>query len=215
MARLRDLLEEAAGFAEPSFGPPDVERRARTHRQRRHTRVAIATVTAVALVAGSVVVIARRHRASTHISTTATAPPSTPPSTTAKAHPIFGTPTDTTLIFDDGYDGIALLDLDQGTLTRRVVTGQRAGDQPYRLIRVADRLVVGWGRIWAVPLSGAKPYEIGDATVAIPATEPDLIWLYDYPGQVAPGRQPVAEADSRRTNARLVEGPTLPGNDGG
>src|SRR5690242_17707455 len=210
MARLRDLLEEAAGSPEPSFGPSDVERRAGKRRQRRQARVAIAAVTAVALVAGSVVVLARRHHPATHISTTATEPPSTPPSTTAKSSPIFGAPTDTTLIFDDGYDGIGLLDLDRGTLTRRVVTGQRAGDQPYRLIRVANRLVVGWGQIWAVPLSGAKPYEIDEATVAIPATEPDLIWLYDYPGQVPAGQQTVAMADSRRSNSHLIQGPTLP-----
>jgi hypothetical protein len=214
MARLRELLEDAVGSAEPPFGPADIERRARRRGQRRQTRAAIAAITAVVLVVASVVVIAERHHATNRVVTAETEPPSTPPSTTPKQKAIFSTPTATTLIFDDGYDGIALLDLDHSTLTRRVITGQRAGDQPYRLFRVADRLIVGWGQIWAVPLSGAAPYKVGDATVAIPATEPDLVWLYDYPGEVPARQQPITFADSRRTNSHLFEGPTLAGGGG-
>src|SRR5215831_5600538 len=102
MARLVDLLDEAAGDAEPSFAPSDVERRAGTRRQRRQARAAIAAITAVVLIAGSIAVIARRHHG-THISTFVGEPSSTPPSTAAKSNGIFSTPTATTLIFDDGY----------------------------------------------------------------------------------------------------------------
>ncbi len=54
--------------------------------------------------------------------------------------------TDTVLVFDDGYDGALVLDVDTGDQQRVGLPGQRAGDQPFRLHRMGSWLVVGWGR---------------------------------------------------------------------
>jgi hypothetical protein len=90
---------------------------------------------------------------------------------------VFYAETDTTLLFDDGSSGITALDLDTGAVERRDV-GNQAGDQPFRLHRTANRLVVGWRNITSVPMQGA-PVALGTDAVFVPAIEPGSVWVYD------------------------------------
>lgn len=92
-------------------------------------------------------------------------------------------PSDTgdVLVFDDGYDGATFVDLDHDIAVRRNLDG-RAGDQPFRLARVGDSLVVGWGEISAAPLDGSAPHLVGESTIFIPAVEPGRLWLIDWDG---------------------------------
>ena len=96
--------------------------------------------------------------------------------------PVFSTPTGVTLLLDDGYDGVTALDLDTGIVGRRIVDGQRAGDQPYRLFRSDDSLIVGWGEVFAAPLDGGPSVSLGEATLAVPASEPGRVWLASWTG---------------------------------
>jgi hypothetical protein len=91
--------------------------------------------------------------------------------------------TDTVLVLDDGSTGGITLDLDTG-VTGPVELPQRAGDQPYRLGRLGDQVVVGWGEIRAVSLAADVPdvRALPDATIFVPAAEPDQLWLLAYPG---------------------------------
>jgi hypothetical protein len=84
------------------------------------------------------------------------------------------------LILDDGYDGMVFVDLDRRSAVRRVVEGQRAGDQPYRLTRTGDELAVGWDEIYAVPLDGSGSRKIADSLLMAPAAELGTVWLWDY-----------------------------------
>lgn len=100
------------------------------------------------------------------------------------------------LLFDDGYDGVLAMDLDAGVAARRVLEGQRAGDQPWRLTRQGDSLVVGVDRIHAVSIATGESALLGEATIAIPAAEPDRVWLVDYPGrQIGEGPRPHRQVD--------------------
>jgi hypothetical protein len=102
---------------------------------------------------------------------------------------VFDAPTDTVLLFSDGIDGITALDLDTGIAGRRVIEGERAGDQPYRINLTGDHLVVGWGEIYAAPLDGGRSRLIDKATIFIPAAEPGEVWTVDYPGgRIGQGR---------------------------
>jgi hypothetical protein len=94
----------------------------------------------------------------------------------------FPTATGAVLVFDDGLDGVAVVDLDRGLTVRRVLEGQRAGDQSPRLWRTGDHLVVGWGSIHAVDIRTAESHLVGEARTAVPAAEPGHLWLIDYPG---------------------------------
>lgn len=88
-----------------------------------------------------------------------------------------------TLIFDNGLSGI--LAVDTRNLTEPLsspVEGQRPGDQPYRISMVDGRLIVGWGDIYAHDITTLESTRIGEATIYVPAAEPDRIWLVDYPG---------------------------------
>jgi hypothetical protein len=107
---------------------------------------------------------------------------------------VFDARTDTVLVFSDGIDGITALDLDAGVASRRILAGERAGDQPYRTGLVGDHLVVGWGEIYAAPLDGGPSARIDTATVFIPAAEPGQVWTVDYPG----GRIGQGRAEIRR-----------------
>jgi hypothetical protein len=108
--------------------------------------------------------------------------------------PVFDTPTNTVLLFSDGIDGVTALDLDTGVAGRRVIEGERAGDQPYRINLTGDHLVVGWGEIYAAPLDGGTSRPIDEATIYIPAAEPGEVWTVDYPG----GRIGQGQAEIRR-----------------
>lgn len=67
---------------------------------------------------------------------------------------VFSTPTETVLLFSDGIDGATAIDLDRRVAGRRVIEGERAGDQSFRLTLTGEHLVVGWGEIHAAPLAG-------------------------------------------------------------
>ena len=95
---------------------------------------------------------------------------------------VFSEETGSVLVFDDGIDGVVTVDLDTGVVTRLALPGQRAGDPDYRLLRVGDSLVVGWGVIHAISIDTLEASRLGEATVFIPAVEPDTVWLIDYPG---------------------------------
>lgn len=113
--------------------------------------------------------------------------PSRPASSSASAATLeptgFSSPTATTLIVDNGNSGATAVDLDSGERADLELPGQQPGDPPYRLHQMGDLLVYGGGEIWAYdPASGGSPRLIGEATVFLPAAEPDRLWLIDYPG---------------------------------
>lgn len=114
----------------------------------------------------------------TTTATTTTQPPTAEPAT----GPLFGNPSDVVLLFDDGIDGVLALDPDTRVGSRSVLEGQRAGDQPYRLTRVEDSLVVGWSSIHASDVHTGKSTQLGDATIYVPAAETDRIWLIRWAG---------------------------------
>lgn len=95
----------------------------------------------------------------------------------------FSAPTGTALLFDDGHDGVVALDVDSGRRAAFRLPGQRPGDQPFRLLRMGGWLVYGWGTIWAAaPGSDLPVRQLGNATIFVPAAQPDQLWLIDYPG---------------------------------
>ena len=159
MAELGDLLREAVGEVAPEpWSVDDVARRARRRRHRQRVGGALATVAVV--VAAAVGVMTGGDRSGVDV-----VDQPQPPT----GQPVFSTPTGVALLFDDGYDGVTALDLDTGVVGRRVVDGQRAGDQPYRLFRSGDSLIVGWGEVFAAPLDGGPSVSLGEATLAVPA----------------------------------------------
>jgi hypothetical protein len=97
------------------------------------------------------------------------------------AGPIFGEPAEVVLVFDDGIDGVLAVDPDSRVGSRSVIDGQSAGDQPYRLTRVDDHFVVSWGGIFASNIATRESVSIGAATIYVPAVEPGLVWMIDYP----------------------------------
>lgn len=94
----------------------------------------------------------------------------------------FLTPTGSVLVFDDGHSGAVALDLDSGW-SRKLRLPQRPGDQPYRIWRLGDRVVVGWGEIHAVRFAhNGVSRHLADATLFVPAAEPGQLWLIDWDG---------------------------------
>ena len=135
---------------------------------------------AALVLATGVTVVAVGQRVGDDREPAATAPPST---TAPPTVGLFAEPTGEVLVLDDGYDGVLALDLDRRTATRRVLEGQRAGDQSPRLHRAGDDFVVGWDGVWAAPVDGGPSRRLGRATTAIPAAEPGRVWLSWYPGR--------------------------------
>jgi hypothetical protein len=95
---------------------------------------------------------------------------------------VFDLATGTVLVFDDGLEGTIRVDLDRRTVERKPLDGQRAGDQPFRLLRTGDALVFGWGDVYTAPLSGEPSSLVGAATIFVPALDDGTVWLVDYPG---------------------------------
>lgn len=95
---------------------------------------------------------------------------------------VFSTPTETILLFSDGIDGATAIDLDRRVAGRRVIDGETAGDQPFRLTRTGGHLIVGWGDIYATPLEGGPAKKVADATIYIPASEPGEVWTLAWEG---------------------------------
>ncbi|MCU1486956.1 MAG: hypothetical protein JWN67_3702 [Actinomycetia bacterium] len=170
MPTLPDLLDQAVGPIAPAHDTPDVHRRIARRRRRRQVVVGAAVV--VALVAG--IVAWPRPDDRRHVRTTEPG--------------LFPGATGTVLLLDDGYDGILLVDLDHRVAVRRVVEGQRAGDQDVRLSRTGDDLVVGWGAVHAAPLNGGPSRLLGSGVVSVPAAEPGTVWLFDYEKLEPPAR---------------------------
>ena len=107
------------------------------------------------------------------------------------------------LIFDDGLDRAIVIDPNDSALHPVPVEGQRPGDQPYRLERVEDHLIVGWDEIYAVDLSSGVSSPVGDATIYVPASEPDRVWLIDYPsGRIGPETPTAWQASVARDTLR-------------
>lgn len=92
--------------------------------------------------------------------------------------------TNVVLLFDDGLSGLTALDPDRGVAARSLVHGQRPGDQPYRLLRVRNKLVVGWGEPHAVDVITRQGTSLGVATIFLPAAEPDRVWMIDYGSRI-------------------------------
>jgi outer membrane protein assembly factor BamB len=84
------------------------------------------------------------------------------------------------LLLDDGIDGLTAVDADRRLAGRSVVEGQRAGDEPYSMIRVGDKLVVGWSEPYAVDLATRRAMSLGTATIFMPAAEANRVWMVDY-----------------------------------
>jgi hypothetical protein len=118
------------------------------------------------------------------------------PDSGGAASGVFSTPTDAVVLFSDGIDGATAIDLDRRIAGRRVVEGERAGDQPFRLTLAGDHLVVGWGDIYAAPLAGGASRKIADATIYLPAAEPGEIWTLTWEG----GRIDIGAATLRRVS---------------
>lgn len=95
---------------------------------------------------------------------------------------LFSSETGVVLLFSDGIDGVTAVDLDRRIGARRVIQGERAGDQPFRLTLTGEHLVVGWGEIFAQPLDGSAPRKLDEATIYIPASEPGEVWTVSWGG---------------------------------
>jgi hypothetical protein len=85
------------------------------------------------------------------------------PSTTAQPG-VFSTATNTVLLFSDGTVGATAVDLDRRVAGRRVIEGERAGDQALPSHTDRRPSVVGWAEIYAAPLTGRSSTKIDDAT---------------------------------------------------
>lgn len=96
--------------------------------------------------------------------------------------PIFGEATGVVLLLDDGLEGLTAIDPDRRLVDRSPVEGQRRGDEPYSMIRVGDRLVVGWGEPHSVDVETREAISLGVATIFVPAAEPNRVWLIDSQG---------------------------------
>lgn len=93
--------------------------------------------------------------------------------------PIFGEETGVLLLLDDGLDGLTAVDPDARLAGRSIVDGQRAGDEQYSMVRVGDKLVVGWSEPHAVDIATRQAVSLGSATIFVPAAEPGRVWMVD------------------------------------
>ena len=172
LRRYGEALERE--LLDPADGLPVIPVR---HR-RRTRRVFFAAAAAVAVAAGvatTLALVASRDEGS--VVSTEPAAPGEP----SRAG-VFSTPTDTVLLFSDGIDGATAIDLDRRLAGRRVIEGERAGDQSFRLTLAGEHLVVGWGEIYAAPLSGEPSQKVADATIYIPASESGEVWTLTWEG---------------------------------
>jgi len=207
MPTLTELLRDAAGDVGVPAPFDELERVARGRRTRRHRRTAGMTVVVCLLVVVAGVTVRSRstskQRVATAPSTSVAVSSSVPVSSIPASGPLFSTLTGDVLIFDSGYDGVTLVDIDHRVATRRMGIGQRAGDQPFRIARVGSDLVVGWGNVSAVPIAGGPSRALPPATVFVPAVEPDRVWLVDYPNDA--GTPPRAKLVEESTGTMLAD----------
>jgi WD40 repeat protein len=109
--------------------------------------------------------------------------------------PVFGEPTNVLLLLDDGIDGLTAVDLDRRLAGRSVVEGQRAGDETHSMIRVGDKLVVGWAEPHAVDILTRQAVSLGDATVFVPAAETNRVWMVDSGSSIGQRQTEVWQVD--------------------
>ena len=148
-----------------------------TPADRRWRGIAVGVATLIVLVAGAVAVVAGTANDQDAVVAADTARP-----TDARHAGVFTTPTDTVLLFSDGIDGVTAIDLDRRLAGRRVIEGERAGDQQFRLTLTGDHLLVGWGEIYAAPLDGGPSEKVADATIYLPASENGEVWTLTWEG---------------------------------
>lgn len=176
MLDLKDQLRRYGAALERSlFEEPDPALQLAPAHRRWRTGFAVAAV--VAVLAGTAGFLATRGGDRDSV---VTADPVVPGD--LRRAGVFSTPTDTVLLFSDGIDGVTAVDLDGRLVGRRVIDGERAGDQPFRLTLTGDHLVVGWGEIYAAPLDGGPSKKIADATIYVPASEAAEVWTLTWDG---------------------------------
>lgn len=136
--------------------------------------------------------------------TTPTTTPSVAPSTTPAAEPaidipaegpVFGEETGVLLLLDDGLEGVTAVDLDGRRYGRSIVEGQRAGDEEYSMVRVGDKLVVGWSEPHAVDIATREAVSLGTATIFVPAAEPGRVWMVDSGSRIGSASVHVWQVD--------------------
>jgi hypothetical protein len=168
---------------------------ARRRRRRRRVVAVITVVAAFALVVGLVVVVVSSGSL-------------TGRGTSRSAHRIpvgtFSRPTGVALVFADGLT----LDLDHRSAIARTIPGQRPGDQRWPIIRAGNSLVVGWGDVWASPISGGRARLLGPVVEPLPAAEAGAVWLVNYPGgRIGEGTPTISEVTTTGSVLRSELGP--------
>lgn len=164
MPDLRDRLQASVGSVPESDVTGAVARRAR---QRRRRRTAGAAVLVVVIVGSGAALLARSDDQDSLV--TAEQPDI--------GAALFSSPSGVVLLFDDGYDGVTAVDLDTGTVGRRRLPSQSAGDAPVRLARIGASLLTS-GPPSVVPLDGGEPVTLGPAPfIAWPAVDADAAWV--------------------------------------
>jgi hypothetical protein len=182
MSRLPDLLERAAGVPEPAFTFADVSRRAeRRVARRRASSAGLAVAMAGALGIATWSLARDDTNPTEHVRTVVTPP--APAASTTPTGPVFDARTGTTLLFADGHGGLLSLDLDRRVVTRHALSlPSNVGSVLFRassdLVLTSGQVWVAPMQVWRVPLSG-PPAKIADATAALRATEPDLLWTVE------------------------------------
>lgn len=198
---LRDLLERAAGAANREFDLTPLLRRADRRRRQRARRRAVLSVASVIVVAIVVALVPSAARDDGEEDDLATV------NMTTTRFDAGDGPERTMFVIDDGYDGVLVVDPITHIAVRARLDGQRAGDQPNRLLLVGDHVVVGRGEIFVSSLAGGPSRKLGDATIAIPAEQPNRVWLVDYPdGRIGSGTPTLRLADLEGRVEMEIEG---------
>ncbi|MGH8913441.1 MAG: hypothetical protein ACRDZM_02890 [Acidimicrobiia bacterium] len=109
--------------------------------------------------------------------------------------PVFGEETGVILLLDDGLEGVTAVDLDGRRGGRSIVEGQRAGDEEYSMVRVGDKLVVGWSEPHAVDIATREAVSLGTATIFVPAAEPGRVWMVDSGSRIGSASVRVWQVD--------------------
>jgi len=196
------LLHHAADRFEAA-PPPPIETFAARARRRRSAQGLAAGAAVVIVVLISLIAAATTSGGhNTQVETR-------PPVGLAPAATVFGSATGDAVVFDDGGNGVATVDLDTRTVAVQAIVGQQAGDQPWRLTTSGSDLIVGWGNVYAAPLGGGPSRLLGAATVSLPAAEANDVWLATWAGgAIGQGTLSVSEVT---TTGRVIVPPTVPG----
>lgn len=151
-----DLMTQAFGELTPNAPSGELEpwehivaRAGRVHRRRNAQRATAAIVTVAALVLALVLMVARTDDRSLQ---TVTSQPSLP------TQRWFDITTGSTLLIDDGYDGIIAIDVDRGVAQRFAFESKTPGSFRNRMLVVGDRIVFpGIDGLVSLPASFAGP----------------------------------------------------------